>query len=326
MRVDNTVTRLRKTKRQGERHSSVASCVPESKACKMCRVSTLRNVEPLAPKYLKRTEHLPRIEEAQGVRLPLSLIEEDGSADFTLPFQVETKLPKISPLMTPILDFEETIVLEENENGCSATQVQEKEGTDKVDKLDKLPAARCPTPFFKGNDTNKNLLKKKGQATCDVVTPQLKKIHEAGKENSLERPKLRSTLSCPEVNTITPTPPKSPLKHRPSTPFMMNRGRKLLARSRSLDSKGLGETLQAWSETVEETSLGTDSPENAADIQKASCATKIGFRRKIDRDKKMLPDLEESAKPSPDGSSSPPCKIRMDKDVFNKWIREQRVS
>ena len=296
----------------------------------MCRVSTLRNVEPPAPKYLRGAEHLPRIEEAQGVRLPLPLIEEDGSADFTLPFLVETKLPKISPLVTPILDFEETIVLEENKSDLSATQIEKKEVTEKVDKLDKLPAARCPTPFFKGNDT-KNFLKKRD----DVTTPQLK-IREAGKENGLQRPKLRSTLSCPEVGRtgekfveaklIRPTPPKSPPKQRSSTPFTLNRGRKLLARSQSLDSKGLGEKLQAWSEIEEESSLGTDSPENAVDVQKASCGTKIGLRRKIDRDKKMLPEFEESGKASPEGSSSPPCKIRMDKDVFNKWIREQRVS
>ena len=292
----------------------------------MCRVSTLRNVEPPVPKFLQGAEHLPRIEEAQGVRLPLPLIEEDGSAAFTLPFLVETKLPKISPLVTPILDFEETIVLEENRSDLSATL---KEGTEKVNKLDKLPAARCPTPFFKGNDTN-NFLKKRE----DITTPQLK-VRETGKQNGLQRPKLRSTLSCPEVGRtgekfvedklITPTPPKSPPKQRPSTPFIMNRDRKLLARSRSLDSKGLGEKLQAWSEIEGESSLGTDSPENAVDVQKASCATKIGLRRKIDRDKKMLPDFE-SAKPNPEGSSSPPCKIRMDKDVFNKWIREQRVS
>eukprot|EP00795_Rhopilema_esculentum_P013038 gene13038-3813_t len=271
----------------------------------MCKVSTLRNVEPPVPKFPCGTNQLPKIRNGQDIKMPLTQINEDSVARFSLPSLIESHLP------TPL----------------PASPSQEPEGFlhEEVDSepgpiISKLPGMRrCSTPFVKRNDsktlfqrekTGNKLLSSRASIKQDVgiASPVLK------------RAPLHASNSCPNMSFFksdsvkVPSPPQSPpSKNRPSTPFLLNR-------ARIACNKPSKKHFQAWAEKVEEESPDKEDSESADESgEETESSDSVDFDRKTDRDKIRYEEFGSTK------NLQPSYKIRMDKTSFQQWIQEHRL-
>ena len=275
----------------------------------MCKVSTLRNVEPPSPKFFCKADQLPKIYNSHLYKQPLVLIEEDSAPCFSLPQLKESHLPEPLPTQGKSYHASEESVSLKNVPG------QPKEA---------IKSRRCGTPFVSSNLSHRsqtpNKIEIEKNAGSAVPLPNEKK-------NLLNRSKLHPSLSCSDingkyarqVNTLNriPTPPTSPPKCRPPTPF-------LVTRTRSVDRKKLQLNLRALDEG-ENVSFESKSREFSC-MKFNDKESFLG--RKIDRDKTEDPSEEEIQDEKyvvDDQNIGNRCKIRMDKTAFQQWIKEHRL-
>lgn len=265
----------------------------------MCKVSTLRNAEPQTPQFCGKLDQLPKINKSPLVKTPILVsIEEHRTSDFALPQLIESHLPAPFPSSAGRHGDVEDV--------CTLKKVgyQGKE----------LPAVRrCGTPFVSNQRCQ----------TVDKSENSLgQQLLACKKEGSQGKCKLHVSKSCPEMSRrlgaktgaeqMQPTPPTSPPKHRPSTPFILNRARsleykRLRLNRHILEENGDAENHSVISETV-------DMP---------FIDRKAFLERKIDRDK--LESAEEDEKCINEDAIQSFGRIRMDKNAFKQWIQEHRL-
>ena len=276
----------------------------------MCKVSTLRNVESLSVNVLCKIEQLPKISKSCLGKQPLVFIEEEESGlNFSLPQLKERHPPGTVPASAENQTCHE----------CTPLNLARKE-----DNHDDFPRVRrSSTPFVTAN------LHQKSSTPIKIIENSVIPVTTSPSDQKkvLKRPKLRVSLSCPGTNDKdadklnamhrVPTPPKSPPKNRPATPFLLNR-------RRSLDSSKICYNLQAVNEGQSET---VDSQNSVAATHQSSGKESF-FGKKIDRDK--LEELDVKEIPGKDmtlaGQNAPyGSKIRMDMTAFKQWIEEHRL-
>ena len=273
----------------------------------MCKVSTLRSVEPPCTNVFCKAEQLPKIRKLCMIKQPLVYIQEDdGGSEFSLPQLKESHPP------TAVLGHVESKICHDSE----PTDIVKT----KMDHED-LPKCRRPsTPFVTANPLQKSP-SPVSQSNASPAIPL-----PIDQKNILTRPKLHLSLSYPGTNdkgpkkmnnmARIPTPPKSPPKNRPSTPF-------LLTRSRSFDAKKSPNNLHV----LDETEISVECLEKAKSLPSNVYGKKSFVARKIDRDKSDKFPVE--VVPENDmflaDQNGKGRKIRMDMAAFTQWIEEHRL-
>ena len=276
----------------------------------MCKVSTLNNVEPPSINVFCKADQLPKINKCRHFRQPLALIDEQNGLNFSLPQLKEINLP---PATSPCS------VTDKMGNACEPIACT----TSKKDHEDLPKFRRASTPFVTANPKMISPIVDQTNENVPVSAVPL----AADRKKILNRPRLCATMSYPgasnnapsSVSNLSrvPTPPKSPPKNRPATPF-------LLTRSRSVDAKNYRYNLEIVGET--KASIDDVRSLEATSLELLDDDSFMG--KKIERDKlekfneeKMTMKSAMSAGKS-DGHS---CKIRMDMTAFTKWIEEHRL-
>jgi len=274
----------------------------------MCKVSTLNNVEPPSINVFCKADQLPEINKCRHFRQPLALIDEQNGLNCSLPQLKEINLPPATS---------HSSVTNKMGNECEPIACT----TSKKDHEDLPKCRRASTPFVTANP--KMITLEQANENIPVSAVPL----ATDRKKLLNRPRLCVSMSYPGASnnapsTVSnlsrvPTPPKSPPKNRPATPF-------LLTRSRSVDAKNYRYNLQ----TVGETRAGVGDI-RSLEVPSMELLDEDSFMgKKIERDKlekfnreKMTMKGAMSAGKS-DGHS---CKIRMDMTAFTKWIEEHRL-
>ena len=275
----------------------------------MCKVSTLRNVEPPSANIYCKIEQLPKISKSCVGKQPLVFIEEENGWNFSLPQLSESHPPGTV----------QSSVVNQTCHECEPLNFAAKENSHE----DLPKVRRCSTPFVTAN------LHQKSPAPIKIIENSISPViaSPSDQKQVLNKPKLRVSLSYPgtsdkhpdKLSTMRriPTPPKSPPKNRPATPFLLNR-------RRSLDSSVCSHNFQA----VNEGKLDAIELQNSVAASHKSTGKESFFGKKINRDKLEEVDVQEitdeemmlAGKNAPYGR-----KIRMDMTAFRQWIEEHRL-
>lgn len=269
----------------------------------MCKVSTLRHVEPAPLKLPHSNQLLPKIEETHyanehvgGYDGILELKRKVSLANVCLPSLVDNKLPELTSPAT----VKRKIIFRLDEDAIHEIVA------DDVELVPTRSISAERRSSFASSQDKENIPVPRKPSECMPASSKLLQRRRLHKVCSMPLMQSQSNESCQGFESyqqLSPSPPKTPKgeKRRPSTPFVL---------SKSHSSVRL---MQAWVEEANDAKLGEQGKDQEGILR----------RKCVNQEKESFPKV--AARCGKQTEEMATDKIRMDHSAFKKWITEQRA-